>query len=97
MQRAGFLSLQLWRQAGVQSQQLRCVGSASKLFPDPSALQSAKWQADNSEIGKVSGMPIEALGRMVRSLSPGEHIHVHRCDLDCLKRAETAKMCLLHT
>lgn len=65
--RSGFRALQ--RLACTQQQQ-RCVGSASKLFPDQSEVMGASRPAERGDIGECSGVPSEILNRVV-SLSHG--------------------------
>ncbi len=58
-------SLQLWRHVSGQVQQARCVGDASRIFPDPSSLQGDSHPSERGEFGQVSGAPVEILSRVV--------------------------------
>lgn len=62
--RSGLRSLQ--RLAGLQHQQLRYVGDASKLFPDLSEQLGGEWHEDG-EMGAFSGMPKDYYNRVVSS------------------------------
>ena len=55
----------LWGQLAAPAAQARCVGNASKLFPDGSAVQGDAYPSERGEFGQVSGMPMEIAGRMV--------------------------------
>ncbi len=68
--RSGLRSLQ--RLAGLQQQQhhqLRCIGNASKLFPDTSEAQGATRPREDGDYGRASGVPQGILDRVVRPCS----------------------------
>ena len=60
----------LWGQLGAPAAQARCVGNASKLFPDGSAVQGDAYPSERGEFGQVSGMPMEVAGRTVGHTLP---------------------------
>jgi hypothetical protein len=81
-------SVLLWGQLGAPAGQARCVGNASKLFPDGSSVQGDAYPSERGEFGQVSGMPIEVAGRTVGDTSPpvtgcngviAADDHVHQC------------------
>jgi hypothetical protein len=74
----------LWSQLGAPAAQARCVGNASKLFPDGSSVQGDAYPSERGEFGQVSGMPVEVAGRTVgRTLPP-----VISCADACIAAAE---------
>lgn len=54
-------------QLSTSGQQFRCVGNATKLFPDASELQGDSYPSERGEVGQVSGMPMEMTSRKVKS------------------------------
>lgn len=63
LSRSGLNYLQ--RLAGCQ-QQIRCVGNATKLFPDASVEQGGAYPQEEGEFGEAGGIPPEIRGRTVR-------------------------------
>lgn len=60
----------LWGQLGAPAAQARCVGNASKLFPDGSSVQGDAYPSERGEFGQVSGMPVEVAGRTAYIYAP---------------------------
>lgn len=58
-------------QLSAPANQLRCVGNATKLFPDVSGVQGDSYPNERGEVGQVSGMPVEMTSRKVSPSSAG--------------------------
>lgn len=77
----------LWGKLAAPAQQIRCVGNATKLFPDGSGVQGDAYPSERDEYGQVSGMPTEMTGRTVILPDSSCKLHSSRTSRRCAVQA----------